>query len=369
MEWGEPVATSSWSTMAALRLDRLADWYTFQYSYHLEFDVWMFLGSNWSNSLSLNYPVFSVMFLASLWFDLLRVLQLYEMLFEWGPNFHELSWNQKIIGRPSPTGPDVHSPAKLCPRTPGPNWWCACSYLGVLSENGQRSARTKGHVLRYEKIWKNTFGLGNKWTSSSPNIMLASQHDGPWQSIRLRGEDAPLVGISSWSSHSCPADNRVLLRFLASTAPLAILLVQQATVSRKPAKKRYLGICLLAPKKQSQESHHPQLIITLQTCCNCLGASRSSSVFAVSKSGLWGADGQKIQQMITDRTRDRNGKWRHVMFHNILEAHVCTTNHILGMKPCLWFMSPMLLMQERIDQNRKLLVARTVFLVGSTDMF
>lgn len=32
--------------------------------------------------------------------------------------------------------------------------------------------------------------------------------------------------------------------------------------------------------------------------------TRSSSVFAVSKSGLWGADGQKIQQMITDRTRD-----------------------------------------------------------------
>ena len=28
-------------------------------------------------------------------------------------------------------------------------------------------------------------------------------------------------------------------------------------------------------------------------------------MFAVSKSGLWGADGQKIQQMITDRTRDR----------------------------------------------------------------
>ena len=30
---------------------------------------------------------------------------------------------------------------------------------------------------------------------------------------------------------------------------------------------------------------------------------RSSSVFACSKSSLWGADGQKIQQMITDRTR------------------------------------------------------------------
>lgn len=32
---------------------------------------------------------------------------------------------------------------------------------------------------------------------------------------------------------------------------------------------------------------------------------QSSSVFAVSKSGLWGADGQKIQQMITERTRER----------------------------------------------------------------
>lgn len=32
---------------------------------------------------------------------------------------------------------------------------------------------------------------------------------------------------------------------------------------------------------------------------------QSSSVFACSKSSLWGADGQKIQQMITDRTRER----------------------------------------------------------------
>ena len=34
-------------------------------------------------------------------------------------------------------------------------------------------------------------------------------------------------------------------------------------------------------------------------------APRASSVFACTKSGLWGADGQKVQTMLHERQRDR----------------------------------------------------------------